>query len=293
MNKQKSIMHQIMLTGLALFISLIATSASAVTFGYSGSGTFSSPDPSNVPADPNYDPGVILNGIGTSTITYGSGSSSLQFVAEQDAASPTLALLVAGDTLKLGEFNYTNGTSAQGTSLNGVSLDMGLSQCDLGLLGFGAGYECGGVSNNNPQPDTDPNFDGTLDIILFNTVNTGDLVGDSDAFCFTLGGAAATVPGPDPDGAGPLTSTLFGACGWAQEGATNAAFALNVQLGSMYGFSLEALSPDTLVTQIVKYSDTSIVLFDPTGNGIYIPEPTTLALFGIGLLGFGLRKRKI
>ena len=119
-------MRHITLTGLTLFISLIATSASAVTFGYSGSGTFINPDP-----DPNIDPNLVLSGVGTSTITYGTGSSSLQFVAEQDAASPTAALLGAGDILKLGEFNFTNASNTVGSSLTGITLDMGLSQCDL------------------------------------------------------------------------------------------------------------------------------------------------------------------
>ena len=160
---------------------------------------------------------------------------------------------------------------------------------------MGPDFECGGVSNNNPQPDTDPNFSSLLDITLFNTANSLDPVASSDAFCFTLAGAATTTS-VDPDGPGgplpPVTVELFGTCGWAQEGFVNAAFALDVQLGSILGYSLTALTEGAFTTQIIRNSNGTLT-FDPTFNPSFaVPEPTTLALFGLGLLGFGLRKRK-
>ncbi len=302
MKTKKTFMHHIVLAGFTLLISLIGTSASAVTFGYTGSGTFTNPDP-----DPSTDPAIVVSGIGSSAISYGTGGSTLSFTGQQDVlgvggvTSVPNALLGAGDILRLGEFNFSNASNGNGTVIEGITLDMGLSQCDLDLLALGAGFECGGVSNNNPLPfkpdgvtPTEPNFSGQLEISLFNTANSADPVASADAFCFTLAGAATTTQ-VDPDGAGPLgpvTAELFGTCGWAQEGASLAAFALDVQLGSIFGYKLTALTKEAFTTQIIRLEGGTLV-FDPTFNPSFgVPAPSTIALFGLGLLGFSLRKRK-
>ena len=208
----------------------------------SASGTFNGPSPTCPPA--------ACSGIGTNAISWGTGSpGGLSFTGS--AFAPTV-----GDLFKIGTLNYTNGATAVGSALDGISLDIALGFDNVSDLNFV--YRAGMSINNTP--------------------NTSDPIASADFVKFSAGSFGASfnvVEGASAsaDLMARLTPVLMLTPG---------------MVGDKNPFEV----PDAL--SFIGYNLELVALANPSAGGFVtdIPLPGSLPLLLIALAAVRLSRRK-